>query len=65
MLDHYAIPESGPELYMPMRVAANGGGSEIIFTLFRQPNMSNEKFEADADWVARDLEALKALLEGK
>lgn len=63
VLDHYVIPESGPEIYIPLRVISNGGGSEIIFTLFRQPGMSEEKFAADADWVRRDLNALKTLLE--
>ena len=63
VLDHYVMPESGPEIYIPMRVVANGAGSEIIFTLFRLPHMSEEKFAADADWVRRDLNGLKTLLE--
>ncbi len=46
-----------------MRVVANGAGSEIIFTLFRLPGISDEKFAADAEWVRRDLNTLKALLE--
>ena len=65
VLDHYVLPGSGPEIYLPMRVVANGAGSEIIFTLFRLPGISEEKFAADADWVRRDLKALKALLEGE
>jgi hypothetical protein len=63
VLDHYVIPESGPEIYIPMRVVSNGDGSEIIFTLFRLPGMSDEKSAEDADWVRRDLNALKTLLE--
>lgn len=63
VLDHYVMPESGPEIYCPMRVVANGAGSEIIFTLFRLPGMPEEKFAADADWVRRDLNRLKTLLE--
>ena len=51
VLDHYVIPESGPEIYIPLRVIANGAGSELMFTLFRQPGRSEEKFAADADWV--------------
>jgi hypothetical protein len=65
VLDHYVRPESGPEIYIPMRVVANGAGSEIIFTLFRLPHMSEEKFAADADWVRRDLNGLKAILEAE
>ncbi|WP_119459573.1 SRPBCC family protein [Rhodospirillaceae bacterium SYSU D60014] len=63
VLDHYVIPEPGVEIYIPLRVIANGTGSEVIFTLFRVPGMSGERFAADAEWVARDLAALKALLE--
>ena len=46
-----------------MRIVANGTGCEVTFTLFRQPGMSAEQFAADAEWVSRDLAALKALLE--
>jgi len=63
ILDHYVIPESGVEIYIPMRVIPNGSGSELIFTLFRLSDVSNEKFAADAEWVMRDLTALKNLLE--
>ena len=63
VLDHYVIPEQSPEIYIPMRVIANGKGSEILFTLFRLPGMSDEKFAEDAEWVMRDLTALKKLLE--
>ena len=64
VLDHWVIPETGIEIYNPLRVVANGKGSEVAFTLFRISGMSGERFAADADWVARDLAALKALLEG-
>jgi hypothetical protein len=46
-----------------MRVVPRGKGSEIIFTLFRQPDMSDEKFAEDAKWVEKDLKRLKGLLE--
>ena len=58
------IPAPGVEIYVPLRVVANGdAGSEVLLTLFRQPGMSDEKFAADAEWVLRDLQKLKALLE--
>ena len=63
VLEHYVIPKPGTEIYIPMRVGANGTGSELIFTLFRLPDMSDEKYAADAEWVMRDLIALKKLLE--
>jgi hypothetical protein len=57
------IPEPSREIYIPMRVIANGTGSEVIFTLFRLPEMSEEKFAEDVEWATRDLNALKILLE--
>ena len=63
VLDHWVSPEPGVEIYIPMRVIPNGSGSELIFTLFRLSDMSDEKFAADAEWVMRDLTALKNLLE--
>ena len=61
-MDHYVDLGTGAEVYVPMRIVANGEGAEVLFTLFRQPDMSDDKFAADAEWVARDLIALKALV---
>lgn len=63
VLDHYITLPQGVEIYVPMRVVANGLGSEVSLTLFRQPDMSKEKFAEDANWVKRDLTTLKKLLE--
>jgi len=63
VLDHWVSPKPGLPIYIPMRVIQNGDGSELIFTLLRLPDMSDEKFAADAEWVMRDLASLKALLE--
>jgi hypothetical protein len=63
VLDHYVIPEPGLEIYIPMRVISNGTGSEVLFTLFRLSDMSAEKFAQDAEWVKRDLNVLKNLLQ--
>jgi hypothetical protein len=63
VLDHYVTVAPGVEVYVPLRVVANGDGSELTLTLFRQPEMSDDKFEADSDWVRRDLATLKQLLE--
>jgi hypothetical protein len=65
VLDHYVTPEGGAEIYIPMRIIANGKGSEVLFTLFHLPGVSDEKFKEDAEWVMRDLTALKKLLEAK
>jgi len=61
--DHTVLLPSGAAIQIPMRVIPNGDGCEILFTLFRQPDMSDERFQHDADWVERDLRTLKALLE--
>ena len=63
VLDHDVILESGEKVHNPMRVVPSGGGSEVTFTLFRQPNVSDEKFSEDAKWVEKDLRILKELLE--
>ena len=65
ILDHWVSTEPGLEIYIPMRVIPNGGGSELIFTLFRLPGMSDEKFSSDAEWVMRDLTTLKNFLESQ
>ena len=64
VMDHYVDTGDGPEVYVPMRVIANGDGAEVLLTLFRQPGMSDAKLAADAEWVRRDLLALRALLTG-
>jgi hypothetical protein len=63
VLDHFVKADSGDEVYMPMRVFPNGEGAEVLLTVFRQPGTSEEKFAEDTQWVRRDLEALKELLE--
>lgn len=61
--DHTVFLESGETILNPMRVVPNDTGSEVIFSLFQRPGMSNEMFERDAAAVAKDLRVLKALLE--
>lgn len=63
VLDHDVVLPNGESVHIPMRAIANGDGCEILFTLFRLPPMSDQKFAADIAWVERDLQALKALLE--
>ena len=64
VLDHDVILESGVSVHNPMRVVARDAGrSEVIFTLFRRDGISDAEFEADAGAVAKDLRALKELLE--
>lgn len=59
----FDAPSDGIETYVPLRVISNGSGAEVQLTLRRVPGMTDEKFAADAQWVASDLNRLKALLE--
>jgi hypothetical protein len=61
VMDHWVELPDGQTVYVPLRVIANGAGAEVQLTLFRQPGMTSDKFKADAEWVWRDLEALKVL----
>lgn len=63
VLDHYVMMASGTEVYVPMRVVPNGSGSEILFTIFRLPGMTDKEFSEDAALVEKDLEGLKNVLE--
>jgi hypothetical protein len=63
VLDHDVTVPSGETFYNPMRVTVDGTGSEVVFTLRRQPGMSDEDFERDADAVLADLVTLKGVLE--
>jgi carbon monoxide dehydrogenase subunit G len=49
ILDHSVFPRPDFEVHIPMRAIANGSGTEVIFTLFRLPEMSDEKFLADVE----------------
>jgi hypothetical protein len=62
--DHYVSPAPGVEIYVPLRVVANEqSASEVMFTLFRLPMMSDEWFQRDVEMVTRDLNQLKNVLE--
>ena len=63
VLDHWVNPEAGGEIYVPLRVVANGQGCELMLTLFRQPGMTDERFAADARLVQKDLAFAKKILE--
>ena len=62
ILDHYVTLPTGETFANPLRVIANGDGSEVIFTLFRLPDVDDAAFEADAAAITTDLAALKAHL---
>lgn len=63
ILDQYVSPSPGVEIFVPMRVVPNGGGSEVTFTLFQPPGMTDENFLKDIGLVEQDLKNLKNVME--
>ncbi len=64
VLDHDVTLPSGVTIHNPLRVIPNGRGSEVVFSLFHQPGVSDARFAEDARAVKRDLASLKQVLEG-
>ena len=63
VLDHDVVAPDGTTTTNPLRVLADGQGSEVVFTLRRRPGMTVEEFDADAAAVSADLATLKRVLE--
>ncbi|HEY8981803.1 MAG TPA: SRPBCC family protein [Streptomyces sp.] len=64
VLDHYVTFPTGETVHNPIRVIPYGDGQcEFVFTLRRQPGVSDAEFERDAAMVGADLARLKELLE--
>ncbi len=64
VLDHEVTLPSGEVIYNPMRVIRDGDGCEVVFTLRKRPDVSDEEFDRDANAVAADLARLKTITEG-
>lgn len=65
ILDHVVEIAEDVQVYVPMRVVANGEGCEVLFTLFRMPAMTEERWRNDLAMVSKDLEQLKRVLENR
>ena len=63
VLDHEVALPSGQVVYNPMRVVPDGDGCEVVFSLRRLQDMSDEDFARDAALVQADLTRLKHVLE--
>ncbi|MBN9328526.1 MAG: polyketide cyclase [Cellulomonas sp. 73-145] len=63
ILDHDVTLPDGTVAHNPLRVLHNDRGSEVVFTLYRLPGVSDEELDRDAALVAEDLGRLQALLE--
>lgn len=63
VMDHEVILPSGEINYNPFRVFKNGDRSEVLFTVYRLPRMSDNEYESDVHAVMTDLLKLKSILE--
>jgi hypothetical protein len=63
VLDHVVTTASGETFSNPMRVVAYGSGCEVVFSVRRQPGVTDEEFDRDVGLVAADLARLRELLQ--
>lgn len=64
ILDHTVTTADGTRIHVPMRVVPNDSdGSEVMLSVFRQPDMSDEQYLADIATVRDDLASLKRVIE--
>jgi polyketide cyclase/dehydrase/lipid transport protein len=64
ILDHDVTLPSGETVTNPLRVIPNGDGCDVVFSVRRQPGMSDAEFAGDVESVTKDLATLRSLLEG-
>ena len=64
VLDHEVLTPAGDTVSVPLRAIADGDGCEVVFTLRREPGMSDADLDRDAALVTADLDRLKRVLEG-
>ena len=62
IFDHDVTLPDGKTIHNPLRVLKNGAGSEVVFTLYRLPGVTDAAYEQDAATVARDLDRLASAL---
>ena len=63
VLDHDVTLPDGRVVTNPMRVLPDGEACEVVFTLRRQPGVTDEEFAQDEALVTADLARLKTVLE--
>jgi hypothetical protein len=63
VLDHDVTLPDGTTFTNPMRVIAHDTGCEVVFTLRRRPDQSDDDYAADSAAIRTDLATLKQLLE--
>lgn len=62
VLDHDVTLPDGTVVHNPFRVLRNDAGSEVVFTLYQRPGMSEDDVDADAALIRADLLTLRDLL---
>ncbi|KFC69764.1 hypothetical protein FF80_01268 [Devosia sp. LC5] len=65
VLDHAVFVPGEPLLYTPMRVMPNQDGTELTFTFYQRPGMSEAEFTSAVEWITTDFLTLKSLLEAR
>jgi uncharacterized protein YndB with AHSA1/START domain len=65
VLDHHVTLPDGAKVDNVLRVIPNGMGSEVTFTLFQRPGVTDDAYQKDADMVRGDLATLKRVLESR
>ena len=63
VMDHDVILPNGEINHNPFRVMKNGKGSEVVFTVYQVPRLSEEEYKRDIQTVKTDLQKLKSILE--
>ncbi len=63
VIDQYLFPSPEIQVMIPMRVVANGEGTEFIFTLFQPDDIAEEDYQQEIYWVEQELQMLKQQLE--
>jgi hypothetical protein len=63
VLDHDVTLPNGQTFHNSFRIIPNGAGCEAVFSVLRQPGMTDQAFREDWQAVDTDLRTLKKLLE--
>jgi hypothetical protein len=63
VLDFTVFREGDPLVPMPVRVVANGAGTDLIMIVYERPGTSQAIHASEVQWIRSDLSTLKSLLE--
>ena len=63
VVDCSLTPQGGRSVYVPLRIVATPIGCDLVLTLFRHKDISDEKRARASERAMRDLKAAKRILE--